>query len=129
MKSYNEMLTYDTFLDRLKYLQLFMNLSESPRSINTRIYKHPLWAKTRKEIIKRDLGFDLGFPGVPIDGSILVHHINPLTIEDVMDFNSEKIFDPNNLITVSYDTHNRIHYFKKEVPKQTERKLGDTKLW
>ena len=64
-----------------------------------------------------------------IDGPIIVHHINPITQEDIDEWNVEKLFNPDNLICVSVETHNLIHYRKRKSLEFVERKPGDTKLW
>lgn len=81
----------------------------------------------RKSIIARDMALDLGILGFPINTRIIVHHMNPLSLEDI-EYQTDKCFDPENLITVSEETHNRIHYRPKAVPFE-ERKAGDTILW
>jgi 5-methylcytosine-specific restriction endonuclease McrA len=91
-------------------------------------YKSDLWRAVRKQIIDRDLGFDLGVFGVYIDGPMLVHHINPIDESDIV-YQTKKLLDPENLITVAGNTHNLIHYNKVEKEKWVERTPGDTKLW
>lgn len=128
MRTYEEMLKKPTFLERLEYLSLKDEIHVSPRSVSMSFYKSPAWKATRKEIIERDLGFDLASMDVGIEGPILVHHINPISEEDIAR-GDPKCLDPNNLITTSIDTHNRIHYGDKVKTEYTERKAGDTKLW
>jgi hypothetical protein len=91
-------------------------------------FKSSAWLITRKQIIERDLGFDLGMFGVYIDGPMYVHHINPINESDIRN-RTKSLLDPDNLITVSMDTHNSIHYKKVERDIWVERKPGDTKLW
>ena len=91
-------------------------------------YKSKIWETTRDIILERDLGFDLGVFGVYIDGAMYVHHIDPITEYDIVHM-TKKVLDPENLITVSGDTHNKIHYNKQEKDIWVERKPGDTKLW
>ena len=74
----------------------------------------------------RDLGCDLAIPGMYIDGRIIIHHMNPLVESDLEEWNPD-MFDPEFLVCVSEDTHNKIHYGKKEI--SIERTPGDTKLW
>lgn len=76
----------------------------------------------------RDFGCDLGTFGVYIFGSIYVHHINPITEEDI-EANDYKLYDPENLISTSIDTHNAIHYRQSDSDPYVERESGDTKLW
>ena len=68
-------------------------------------------------------------PGNNIDGPILIHHINPLTEEDFYNWDEDKLFNPENLVSVSYNTHNKIHYRKYQEQLHIERKPGDTQLW
>lgn len=79
------------------------------RYLNQNIYRSMRWKSLRREIIFRDDGFDLGHPGHPITGYIYVHHIQPITIDDILQENS-LVWDPDNLISVSHATHNAIHY-------------------
>lgn len=128
MKSYSELINLNSFDDRLEYLKLLDNNATSPRHMSMQFYKSDLWKITRKQIIDRDLGFDLGVFGVYIEGSILVHHINPINESDIL-FKTRKLLDPENLITTSNHTHNLIHYNKKEKEQWVERAPGDTKFW
>lgn len=98
-----------------------------------RFYKSKVWLELRERIIKRDLACDLGVPNLFIDvdkpgESIIVHHINPISVED-FENGSDLLLDPNNLITVSASTHNTIHYSTVEHEEYIERAPGDTKLW
>lgn len=138
MRTYEEMIKFPTFLERLDYLSLKDEQHTSPRSVSMSFYKSQAWKQVRKEAINRDLGFDLGplvnkgsdllSSGVGIHGSILVHHINPISEEDISR-GDPKCLDLNNLVTTSIDTHNRIHYGDKIDTEYVERKSGDTKLW
>lgn len=131
MKTYSELITLESFVERLEYLRLYKeNPSNKERDLLNKFYKSRSWNEIRKNVIRRDLGCDLGVPNLFInDGHILVHHIVPITFDDLVN-ESPLLLDPNNLITVSYDTHNKIHY-RTEVDDKTviERKPGDTKLW
>lgn len=127
--SYKEMIQYDSYVDRLNYLRLHGIHHEAPRDISNKFYKSPAWIQCRDFIIKRDLQQDLGVHKLFITGRVTVHHMNPLTREDIENL-TDNCFDPDGLITVSDDTHKRIHYDKKEYQKWVvERKPGDTKLW
>jgi hypothetical protein len=128
MKSYSELILLPSFRERLVYLQLFDNNATSPRHMSEQFYKSKSWKIIRKQIIDRDLGFDLGVFGVYIESNILVHHINPINESDIV-YQTKKLLDPENLITVSGTTHNLIHYDKKEKEQWVERQPGDTKLW
>lgn len=129
-RTYSELMTLKSYGERLKYLQTFnRNPSPQERKLMNSFYKSGIWKRTRNDIIKRDLGCDLGIHGLDIEDVPLVHHINPISLEDVWE-RSPKLFDPENLITVSYDTHNKIHYNReKPISGIIERRPGDTKLW
>lgn len=127
MKRYSDVAQLSTFEERLDYLKLWDTPHVSPRTISEKFYKSTRWLHTRDNIIRRDLGCDLGILGVYIYGSIYVHHMNPITEEDITQ-DSDKLYDPENLISTSLDTHNAIHY-KKDVMPYVERRPGDTKLW
>lgn len=128
MRSYSELITLNSFADRLEYLKLLDNNVTSPRHISAQFYQSGTWKTIRKQIIDRDLGFDLGIFGVYIEGPMLVHHINPINESDIM-YQTKKLLDPENLITVSGNTHNLVHYNRQEKEQWVERTPGDTKLW
>lgn len=128
MKSYKEALKFDSFNERLGYLKLLDNNATSPRHMSEEFYKSYAWRTVRKQVISRDMGFDLGIFGVYIDGPMFVHHINPICEDDIL-YGTKKLLDPNNLITVSLETHNKIHYNQQESIEWVERKPGDTKFW
>lgn len=96
--------------------------------MSMRFYKSKMWEATRDYIIERDLGFDLGVFGVYIEGPVYVHHINPITEHDII-YLTNKLLDPENLITTSRDTHNSIHYKTTKKETWVERTPGDTILW
>ena len=127
-RSYSEALTYDSYGDRFKYLALHGEI-DSPRAIAEGFYKSLGWVKVRKEIIRRDLGCDLAVMGCDIAGRIIVHHINPITEDDLYE-HTENLVNPENLICVSYETHNELHYHKGTIYENPiDRKPGDTQLW
>lgn len=128
MKTYSELILLPSFSERLEYLKLLDNNATSPRHISEQFYKSHVWRTIRKQIIDRDLGFDLGVPGVYIDGTMLVHHINPIDENDII-LQTRKLLDPENLITTSLNTHNLIHYNQDVKETWVERTPGDTKLW
>lgn len=113
IKTYSELITYDLFLDRFRYLKLNGKVSEitfgAERYLNQAFYQSFEWRRLRKEIILRDFGRDLGVEGFEIGGNILIHHINPITIDDIREGNP-MVFDPENLISTTKRTHNAIHY-------------------
>ena len=123
LRRYSDMILLPSFKERLDYLMLLDGNVKSPRKNSMTFYKSKTWKQVRKEIIFRDLTFDLGVTGVDILDKVLVHHINPITDEDILN-ESRKLYDPENLITVSLNTHNIIHYGNKEE-EYVERQPGD----
>lgn len=128
MRSYSKLILLPSFSERLDYLKLLDNDIMSPRHMSEAFYKSDIWKYTRKDVIDRDLGFDLGVFGIYIDGNMYVHHINPIDEYDIIHM-TKKLLDPENLITLSLNTHNLIHYNKVEKEQWIERRPGDTKLW
>lgn len=129
--SYKKLLTFDNFGDRLNFLSLINRGYKSPREISNAFYKSRIWRDMRDYIIARDLGYDLGVKDVEIEGPPLVHHMIPLTEEDILEWREDIILNPDLLITTSYNTHNIIHYGFSRVQSMNyvERSPGDTKLW
>lgn len=133
-KTYHEMLQYITLEDRIRYLRLGGAVSHATfggkRMANQDFYKSREWAQARNHVISRDNGCDLALSDYPILDRILVHHIVPITMQDLVE-GSDKLLDPENLVCVSHNTHNLIHYGTEETtPREyQERKPGDTKLW
>lgn len=113
IKTYSELIRIPNYIDRFKYLQLNGQVGEDTfgfdRYLNQVLYRSPEWKRFRREIIVRDEGRDMACEDYEIVGRILVHHINPITIADVNNRDS-KIFDPENVVCVSHNTHNAIHY-------------------
>lgn len=132
-RSYFELVELPTFEERFEYLQIQSAIGDETfgyeRSLNQKFYTAPEWRNLRNHIITRDNGNDLGIPFRPINGRIIVHHINPLTKAEVRN-GAESLWDPNNLICVSHRTHNAIHFGElPEVLAIEERTPGDTNLW
>lgn len=113
IKTYSELIAIPTYLDRFHYLKLGGRVGEETfgyeRYLNQTLYRSEEWKRFRRDIILRDNGCDLACEGFEIYGKIIVHHINPITIDDVL-HRSAKIFDPDNVIACSMNTHNAIHY-------------------
>lgn len=135
IKTYSEMIKFDSFYERFEYLKLNGYVGEDTfgdqRFLNQILYKTPEWRKIRREIILRDNGMDLGVAGCTICGKVLIHHLNPITIEDIQNRNF-KIFDPENLVCVSHKTHNAIHYGNIQKTLNSEltiRSKNDTIPW
>lgn len=133
-KSYSEMLYFRTFEERFNYLKLSGKVGEETfgydRYINQLLYKSSRWLRIRDKIIIRDNGCDLGVEGREIHGQVLIHHINPITVEDILNENP-KVFDPDNLVCVSLLTHNAIHYSDENIliKDPVERTKHDTCPW
>lgn len=112
-KTYIDLCKLNTFEDRFKYLKLDGNVGIETfgykRYLNQVFYKSNEWKSVRNQIIARDDGCDLGIPGRYIYGKVLIHHLNPITYSDIIN-KSYKLFDPNNLICVSKQTHDAIHF-------------------
>lgn len=134
MKTYSELITLPTFEERFDYLQLNglvgMDTFGSRRYLNQILYNSREWRSFRREIIIRDNGCDLGCEGREIHGTLIIHHINPLMIEDVLERRS-CVFDPENTITTMHNTHNAIHYGDKSllITAPIERSKNDTCPW
>ena len=112
-KTYSELIAISSFEERFEYLRLKGSVGKDTfgydRYLNQILYNSPEWKKLRNQIIIRDCGRDLACEGYEIYGRILIHHLNPITVDDVLD-RSRKVFDPDNLICVTHNTHNAIHY-------------------
>lgn len=123
-----------TFIERFRYLKLDgsigMDTFGHDRWLNQVLYRSAEWKRFRNGIIVRDYGCDLGCEDRPIYGKILIHHINPLTIEDVLNRNP-KIFDEENVISTQLITHNSLHYGDESILYQEPitRKPNDTCPW
>lgn len=133
IRTYSELIKMNTFKDRVQYLKLDGVVGETTygfdRWINQMFYKSKEWRQIRTDIISRDLGCDLGIPGREILGKIFIHHLNPIMAYDIVHA-KQIVFDPEYLITCSFDTHNFIHYGRVSAPNVViERREGDTKLW
>ena len=132
IRTYNELLSLKTFDERYDYLKLNGRVADLTfgfdRYLNQTFYKNPIWLKTRKDIIVRDLGCDLGLKGYEIYKTIIVHHMNPISINDIKD-NTDYLLNPDYLVTTCLNTHNAIHYGNKSPNIIIERHMGDTCLW
>lgn len=134
IKSYTDLMKIEKFEDRVKYLMtrnvVGVDTYGHQRYLNQILYKTPEWKRVRRQIIIRDDGYDLAHRDWLIQGPIYVHHINPITAEDILErrFN---VFDLENLISASFDTHNLIHYGdESQIPKDyVERKENDMCPW
>ena len=113
-RSYSELIALPTFEERYRYLRLDGRVGEETfgfdRYMNQKFYQtDALWRSLRQRIIIRDNGCDLGVEGREIHGRIIIHHINPITIDDILR-RSDLLYDPENLICTIKNTHDAIHY-------------------
>ena len=112
-KTYSELIRLEKYMDRYQYLMLSGRVGQETfgyeRFLNQSLYKSYEWRSVRDEVIVRDHGCDLGMEGYEIYGSIIVHHMNPITMDDIQNRN-EDIFNPEYLVSTSFSTHNAIHY-------------------
>ena len=134
IRRYTDLIQYDSFVERYRYLklngQVGIDTFGLDRYLNQTLYRSYKWRKVRNQIIMRDNGCDLGMDGFDIFGKIIVHHMNPLTLEQIED-DSDDIYNPEFLICVSHITHNAIHYGDENLLPQLpiERTANDTCLW
>lgn len=139
MKTYSELIKIPSYHDRFAYLKLggkcYDQTFGRERWLNQVLYQSPEWRKFRRSIILRDsfggdYCLDMAASGYEIRDKVLIHHLNPLTVEDVLERNP-KIFDPENVVTVSFRTHNAIHYGDDSLLPQDPLKRfpGDTCPW
>jgi len=136
MKSYTELISLPTIEERFEYLKCTGVVGEDTfgghRYLNQRFYTSPEWKQFRNQIIIRDSGCDMGFSGQEINGKIIIHHINPITIEDIVNRNP-RVLDPENAVCVSEITHKLIHYGEvdnyKRATQYTPRTPNDTCPW
>ena len=133
--TYDELIQLNTFEERFNYLKVNGRCSEETfgghRLLNQMLYRSPQWKDIRQRVILRDNGCDLGIDDRPINTKVIIHHLNPITIYQVVNFDPA-IFNLNNLICCSHATHNAIHYgdgTNLTPTNITERKPGDTRLW
>lgn len=134
LRSYTELSRLETLEERYAYLRLSGRVGEqtfgSDRYINQEFYRSRQWKQIRDEVIIRDGGSDLGVEGFEIYRSPVIHHINPMSLDDLVG-GLEEILDPEFLITTTLRTHNAIHYGdESQLPRVfVARQPGDTKLW
>lgn len=135
MKSYSELISIPDYLERYRYLRIGGAVGAETfgmnRYLNQALYMSPEWKTFRRDMIIRDLGCDMAFAGMDINGPIYLHHINPIKPEDVM-WRSPMIFDPENVVCVAWLTHQAIHYGNESllpIDILVERRPNDTCPW
>lgn len=134
IRRYSELKMIPTFEERFDYLKIGGMVGNDTfgfdRYLNQNLYHSPEWKRVRREVILRDCGLDMGMDGYEIVGKIIIHHMNPISAEDIYEGNPD-IFNPEFLVCVSEETHNAIHFGgKSKLPRVVvKRSPGDTKLW
>lgn len=135
IRTYSELSQLQTFEERFRYLMLGGAVGEETfgfdRYLNQNFYKSYEWKAVRNAVIMRDMGCDLGLEGHEIFGRILIHHMNPIRMHDILE-RSEIALDPEYLITISHDTHNAIHYGDESILHKydmVERRPNDQTPW
>lgn len=134
-KRYSELQKLNTFEERFEYAkldgQVGLDTFGFDRYMNQQFYRSKEWQDIRDKVIIRDNACDLGIPGREIRGRVYIHHLNPLTPEDIKE-STDSLFDLDNLICVSQETHNAIHYGDDSILdkyKIIERTPKDTCPW
>ena len=136
IRTYSELITLPTFEERFEYLRLDGRIGEQTfgfdRYLNQLFYKDKEWLSIRDEVIVRDQGCDLGIEEYELSKGqrILIHHMNPLTKEDIIR-RTKFLLDPEYLITTCHRTHTAIHYGDEKLlpSKPIVRTKNDTCPW
>lgn len=134
IRTYSELIKFSTFQERFEYLRLAGIVGKETfgfdRYMNQIFYKSKEWASVRREVIIRDNGCDLGVDGYEIHGAILIHHMNPIDLKDIVG-GTEALLNPEYLITTVLGTHNAIHYGNAGLlpVMPIERRANDTCPW
>lgn len=135
MKNYSDLVKLKTFEERYEYLKMKQHVGEETfgvkRYLNQVFYRSKEWKTFRNKIIIRDNGCDLGIDGRDIMGAIYIHHITPITVNDVSKLSAAILLNPENAICCSFNTHQAIHYSDSEllVTDYVERTPYDTCPW
>lgn len=134
IRTFTELSQLGSLHERFAYLQLHGTVADATfddmRWLNQRFYTSSTWRQLRHEIIARDEGFDLGATEVTVRGNPIIHHMNPITPDDILQ-GSENLLSPEFLITTSLNTHNAVHYGDESLlPRPfVERRPGDHISW
>lgn len=134
IRTYSDLRSIESFEDRYRYLALRGEVGKATfgfdRYLNQDFYTSREWRTARRTVIIRDNGCDMGMDGWEIHDGLYVHHMNPMTADDILNGNPD-ILNPEYLITVTLETHNAIHYGDERLlPRPpVKREPGDTKLW
>lgn len=133
-RTYQELIRLPTFEERFRYLSLRGQVGRPTfgydRWINQRFYHSALWKQLRRDAIIRDQSCDLAISDREIHSGLIVHHMNPMEVSDIVEGNPNAV-DLDHLICTTHDTHNAIHYGDESLlrPVYVERRPGDTQLW
>lgn len=134
IRTFSKMKRLPSFEERYRYLRFNRRVGETTfgydRYLNQMVYTSGRWLATRDIVIVRDDGRDLGIKDREISGLIIVHHMNPLTIDDI-ELDRDEIYDPELLISTSFNTHNAIHFGDESLLPRlpVERRRNDTCPW
>lgn len=134
IRTYSELITIPTFEERFQYLKLNGFVGEETfgfdRYLNQNFYRSKEWRRIRDQIIVRDSGCDLGMLDREIYGNIIIHHMNPITVDDIHRV-SDYLTNPEYLICTTLRTHNAIHYGDESllITAPIERQPNDTSPW
>lgn len=134
IKTYSELIRLPTFEERFRYLSLDGRIGRETfgfdRYLNQIFYRSQKWKSIRNQVIIRDNGCDLGVEGHEIFSRVLIHHMNPITLQDI-ERESEFLLDPEYLISTIHNTHNAIHFGDESllITKPIERSRNDTCPW
>lgn len=134
IRTYSELACLETFEERFKYLELDGQVGQETfgfdRYLNQKFYRSPEWRRVRQEVILRDNGCDLGIEDRPIFGNVIIHHINPMSVDDIK-HKETWVLDPDFLICTCKRTHDAIHYSDESIifSEPIQRSPNDTCLW
>lgn len=134
IRRYSELISIPTFKERFQYLKLSGTVGAktfgAERWVNQEFYNSDVWRSFRNEIIIRDSGCDLATRGFDIHDSVYIHHLNPITLEDIVEMNP-CVLDPENVVCVRFRTHNAIHYGDENLLllEPIKRTANDTCPW
>lgn len=130
-RNYSDLIQLDTFEERYRYLRLRGRVGDTTfgneRRLNQEFYHSSQWRRIRRHVLLRDNNCDLAIEGLEIPSGLHIHHMNPVTVDDLLDGNPE-VFDPEFLISTTQQTHNAIHYGdERQLPRPfVGRSPGDT---
>ena len=134
IRTYSELIRLPTFEERFRYLKLDGLVGKDTfgfdRYLNQEFYRSKEWKEVRDFVIVRDNGCDLGMDDYEIVGRIYIHHMNPITVNDIV-HSSDFLLNPDYLVCVSHNTHNAVHYGDENllVTAPVERRKNDTCPW